>query len=87
MKGRTMTDTIIVRYRETEIHIDGIDGNVSITSWKADYYLGRMRYMSYGIWEAALVALQKLYPDDRAENIDYVLAEQGLYPSEYDYES
>ena len=39
------------------------------------------------MWEAALVALGELYPDDSAEIIDYALAEQGLYPSEYDEES
>ena len=82
-----MTETIILRYRETELFLDGIDGNVSITSWKADHYLGQMRYMFYGLWGAALVALQKLYPDDSAEFIDYALAEQGIYPSEYDDES
>ena len=82
-----MTETIILRYRESEIHLDGIDGNVSITSWKADYYLGRMRYMFYGLWGAALKALGELYPDDSAEFIDYALAEQGIYPSEYDEES
>ena len=82
-----MTETIILRYREAEIHLDGIDGNVSIASWKADYYLGRMRYISYGLWGAALKALMELYPDDSAEIIDYELAEQGLYSSEYDDES
>ena len=82
-----MTETIIVRYREAEIHLEGIDGNVSITSWKDDCYLGHKKYISYGIWEAALVALMELYPDDNAENIDYELAEQGLYASEYDDES
>lgn len=82
-----MTETIIVRYRDAEIHLEGIDGNVSITSWKDDRYLGRKRYMFYGLWGAAMKALQDLYPDDSAENIDYELAEQGLYPSEYDYES
>ena len=82
-----MTETIILRYREAEIHLDGIDGNVSITSWKDDLFLGRMRYMFYGLWGAALKALQVLYPDDSAEFIDYELAEQGLYPSEYDDES
>ena len=82
-----MTETIILRYRDAEIHLEGIDGNISIASWKDDYYLGRMRYMFYGLWGAALKALQVLYPDDIAENIDYALAEQGLYPSEYDYES
>jgi hypothetical protein len=39
------------------------------------------------MWEAALVALGELYPDDSAEFIDYALAEQGLYASEYDDES
>ena len=82
-----MTETIILRYREAEIHLEGIDGNISITSWKADYYLGRMRYISYGLWGAALKALMELYPDDSAEIIDYELAEQGLYSSEYDDES
>lgn len=82
-----MTETIIVRYRETELFLDGIDGNVSITSWKDDCYLGRMRYMFYGLWGAALKAFQVLYPDDIAEFIDYELAEQGIYPSEYDDES
>ncbi len=84
-----MTETIIVRYRDVELFLDGIDGNVSITSWnwKADRYLGRMRYMFYGLWGAAMRALMELYPDDSAENIDYELAEQGIYPSEYDDES
>ena len=82
-----MTETIVLRYREAEIHLEGIDGRVIITSWKDDYYLGRMRYISYGIWGAALKALHVLYPDDSAEFIDCALAEQGLYPSEYDYES
>ena len=84
-----MTETIIVRYRETELFLDGIDGNVSITSWKwkDDLYLGRRKYMFYSLWEAALVALGELYPDDSAEIIDYELAEQGLYASEYDDES
>ena len=81
--------TIIVRYRDVELFLDGIDGNVSITSWKwkDDRYLGRKRYMFYGLWGAALKALQELYPDDSAESIDYELAEQGLYQSEYDDES
>ena len=84
-----MTETIVIRYREVELFLDGIDGNVSITSWnwKDDLHLGRKKYISYGIWEAALVALGELYPDDRAESIDYELAEQGLNPSEYDHES
>ena len=84
-----MTETIVIRYREVELFLDGIDGNVSITSWnwKDDLHLGRKKYISYGIWEAALVALGELYPDDSAESIDYELAEQGLYPSEYDHES
>ena len=84
-----MTETIIIRYRDVELFLDGIDGNVSITSWnwKEDLFLGRRKYMFYGIWESALVALGELYPDDSAEFIDYALAEQGLYPSEYDYES
>lgn len=84
-----MTETIIVRYRETELFLDGIDGNVSITSWKwkDDLYLGRKKYLFYSMLEAALVALGELYPDDRAEFIDYALAEQGLYASEYDDES
>ena len=84
-----MTETIIIRYREAELFLEGIDGNVSITSWKwtDDSYLGRRKYLSYSMWEAALVALGELYPDDSAEFIDYELAEQGLYPSEYDDES
>ena len=82
-----MTETIILQYRESEIHLEGNDGRVSITSWKDDYYLGHKNYISYGLWGAALKALQVLYPGDLAENIDYALAEQGLYPSEYDYES
>ena len=82
-----MTETIIIRYRDVELFLDGIDGNVSITSWKDDLYLGRKKYISYSLWEAALVALGELYPDDSAEIIDYELAEQGLYPSEYDDES
>ncbi len=84
-----MYETIVVRYRETELFLYGIDGNVSITSWnwKDDLYLGRRKYMFYSIWEAALVALMDLYPDDSAEFIDYALAEQGLYVSEYDDES
>ena len=84
-----MTETIIIRYRDVELFLDGIDGNVSITSWnwKEDLFLGRRKYMFYGLWEAALVALMELYPDDSAEIIDYELAEQGLYPSEYDDES
>ena len=84
-----MTETIIIRYRDVELFLDGIDGNVSITSWKwkDDLYLGRMRYMFYGLWGAALKAFGELYPDDSTEIIDYALAEQGIYPSEYDYES
>ena len=82
-----MTETIILRYRKAEIHLEGIDGNISITSWKDDYYLGRKKYIFYGLWGAALKALQVLYPDDLAESIDYELAEQGIYPSEYDDES
>ncbi len=83
-----MYETIIVRYRETELFLYGIDGNVSITSWdwKNDLILGRRKYVSYSIWESALVALMDLYPDDSAEFIDYELAEQGLYASEYDDE-
>ena len=84
-----MTETIIIRYRDVELFLDGIDGNVSITSWnwKEDLFLGRRKYISYSMWEAALVALGELYPDDSAEFIDYALAEQGLYASEYDEES
>ena len=82
-----MTKTIVLRYRDAEIHLEGIDGKVIITSWKYDCYLGHKNYISYGLWGSALKALQVLYPDDLAENIDYALAEQGLYPSEYDYES
>ena len=84
-----MTETIVIRYRETELFLDGIDGNVSITSWnwKEDLFLGRRKYMFYSLREAALVALGELYPDDSAEIIDYELAEQGLYSSEYDDES
>ena len=40
-----MTETIILRYSEAELHPTGVDGDVAVTSWKDECFLGRKKYL------------------------------------------